>query len=305
STSPNYQIIASLDVGRRQVELEGFEFVQKQIEAAMIMRRAISSHPLLKKYFTVLAAEDMVPGEFRTSGIGVYWDEQRGWSQLWDAWVNDEFVLDPTRVTVVTGAAGIDGNTFKNKYLMDKYGIQVNKTSRNTVLFMTNIGTTRSSVAYLIEVLVKIARELDSSNEDASKMERKAFDNRVDSLTRDLPALPDFSRFHDAFRSHGDKTPAGDMRRPFFMAYDESKCEYFPLHGGELDAAMATGRDVVSSGFIIPYPPGFPILVPGQVISPEILDFMRKLDVTEIHGYRAELGLRVFTEEALAALAAI
>ena len=27
STSPNYQILASLDVGRRQVELEGFELV--------------------------------------------------------------------------------------------------------------------------------------------------------------------------------------------------------------------------------------------------------------------------------------
>jgi arginine decarboxylase len=30
STSPNYQILASLDIGRRQVELEGFEMVQKQ-----------------------------------------------------------------------------------------------------------------------------------------------------------------------------------------------------------------------------------------------------------------------------------
>ena len=50
----------------------------------------------------------------------------------------------------------------------------------------------------------------------------------------------------------------------------------------------------------IPYPPGFPILVPGQVVSAEILSFMRALDVNEIHGYRADLGLRVFTEEALA-----
>jgi len=56
---------------------------------------------------------------------------------------------------------------------------------------------------------------------------------------------------------------------------------------------------VVSSTFVIPYPPGFPILVPGQVISREILHFMRMLDVKEIHGYRPELGLRVFTEEAL------
>ena len=30
-----------------------------------------------------------------------------------------------------------------------------------------------------------------------------------------------------------------------------------------------------------------------------ILEFMKALDVTEIHSYNAELGLRVFTEEAL------
>jgi arginine decarboxylase len=54
--------------------------------------------------------------------------------------------------------------------------------------------------------------------------------------------------------------------------------------------------------FVIPYPPGFPILVPGQVVSREILTFMRKLDVKEIHGYRPELGLRVFTKESLGAL---
>ena len=35
------------------------------------------------------------------------------------------------------------------------------------------------------------------------------------------------------------------------------------------------------------------------MLSREILDFLRKLDVTEIHGLRPELGLRVFTEEAL------
>ncbi len=303
STSPNYQIIASLDVGRRQVELEGFEFVQKQIEAAMIMRRAISSHPLLKKYFQVLAIGDMVPAAFRTSGIEVYWDDDTGWNQLWDAWVEDEFVIDPTRVTMTTGQTGIDGDTFKNKYLMDKYGIQINKTSRNTVLFMTNIGTTRSSVAYLIEVLVKIACELDARLEDASPMEQKAFAARVHSLTEELPSLPDFSRFHDVFRPHGERTSAGDIRAAYFYAYDESRCEYFNLNASALDEEMAAGRDVVSSGFIIPYPPGFPILVPGQVISPEILDFMRKLDVKEIHGYRVELGLRVFTAEAISALA--
>jgi len=39
--------------------------------------------------------------------------------------------------------------------------------------------------------------------------------------------------------------------------------------------------------------------VPGQVLSSEIVNFMRALDVSEIHGYRPELGLRVFRDDAL------
>ena len=303
STSPNYQLIASLDVGRRQVELEGFEFVQKQVNAAMVMRRTISDHPLLKKYFTVLSAEEMIPAGYRESGMRVYWDAEAGWSDFFAAWSNDEFVLDPTRITLAIGLTGVDGDTFKTKVLMDRYGIQVNKTSRNTVLFMTNIGTTRSSVAYLIEVLVKIARELDQQLDDASPMEHRAFERKVHSLVEDLPALPDFSRFHSAFRPYGDIAPAGDLRSAFFLAYDESKCEYLPLHGEELENLMASGRELVSTAFVIPYPPGFPILVPGQVISSEIIDFMRNLDVKEIHGYRPDLGLRVFKDAALSEVA--
>jgi arginine decarboxylase len=56
----------------------------------------------------------------------------------------------------------------------------------------------------------------------------------------------------------------------------------------------------VSATFVIPYPPGFPILVPGQVISRDILAYMQALDTREIHGYLSDIGYRVFTEEALA-----
>ncbi|MEM5541251.1 aminotransferase class I/II-fold pyridoxal phosphate-dependent enzyme [Sulfitobacter sp. AS92] len=296
STSPNYQIIASLDVGRRQVELEGFEFVQRQVEAALSMRRAINDHPLLRKYFKVLTAGDMIPETHRESGVTSYYDTEQGWTDMWDCWEQDEFVLDATRVTLAVGGTGWDGDTFKTQILMDKYGIQINKTSRNTVLFMTNIGTTRSSVAYLIEVLVEIARSLDDLLDDASRMERLSFDRRVTNLMENYPPLPDFSKFHDAFRAND--TPEGDIRTPFFLAYDEKNCDYLDLNG-TLQEAMDAGETVVSASFIIPYPPGFPILVPGQVVSQEILDFMRALDVSEIHGYRPDLGLRVFTTDAL------
>ena len=52
STSPNYQILASLDVGRRQVELEGFELVKKQLEMAMVLREKVADAP---------AAEPLLP----------------------------------------------------------------------------------------------------------------------------------------------------------------------------------------------------------------------------------------------------
>jgi arginine decarboxylase len=44
-------------------------------------------------------------------------------------------------------------------------------------------------------------------------------------------------------------------------------------------------------------------MVPGQVITQETIDFMRKLDVKEIHGYNAVQGLKLVRPEALARFA--
>jgi arginine decarboxylase len=74
------------------------------------------------------------------------------------------------------------------------------------------------------------------------------------------------------------------------------------LNSKEVDERLKNGPEMVSSKFVIPYPPGFPIMVPGQVITPETIAFMRKLDVKEIHGYNAARGLELLSPKALAAL---
>ena len=56
---------------------------------------------------------------------------------------------------------------------------------------------------------------------------------------------------------------------------------------------------MVSATFVTPYPPGFPVLVPGQVVSRQILQFIRLLDTKEIHGYKPNYGYRVYTEKAI------
>ena len=65
------------------------------------------------------------------------------------------------------------------------------------------------------------------------------------------------------------------------------------MHDKEIDRRLQEGPPLVSANFVIPYPPGFPIMVPGQVLTQETIDFMRKLDVKEIHGYQAALGLKL------------
>jgi arginine decarboxylase len=56
---------------------------------------------------------------------------------------------------------------------------------------------------------------------------------------------------------------------------------------------------MVSANFVIPYPPGFPIMVPGQVIEADTIGFMRKLDVKEIHGYNNTRGLKLIKLSAI------
>ncbi|HVH42642.1 MAG TPA: hypothetical protein VM925_09865, partial [Labilithrix sp.] len=246
----------------------------------------------------VLDGKQLIPEQYRPSGLAEFCTADGSFSLMDQAWTDDEFTIDPTRLTVHVGMTGSDGDTFRH-ILMDDYDIQINKTSRNTVLFMLNIGTTRGAVAYLLDVLTKVAQEIEEQVDQRSAMEHRIASERVASLTERLPPLPNFSYFHDAFAPFaGKKTIAGDLRKAFFLAYDQSMCEYLPLEGA-VARAMQSGRKVVSATFVTPYPPGFPVLVPGQVISEEILAYLQALDVKEIHGYEPLYGLRVFTQKAL------
>lgn len=298
STSPNYQILASLDVGRRQLELEGYEMVRNAVGLAMMIRLQIRDHPLLRKYFRVLRAADMIPTSFRPSGLERFYDSERGFRGMEDHWDQDEFALDPTRITLNIGATGIEGDAFR-KMLIDRFDIQINKTSRNTVLLMLNIGSTRGSATYLLDVLLQIAEELEEKHEEQSELDREIESERVKELIEKLPPLPNFSRFHPAFVAdpRGD-TCEGNMRQAFFLAYDESCCEHLHLDGA-VKAAMESGRTIVSASFVTPYPPGFPVLVPGQIMTEDIHNYLRAVDVKEIHGYEPRHGLRIFTQNAL------
>jgi arginine decarboxylase len=293
STSPNLQIIATLDVARRQMELEGYELVNRAIQLALDFRREVNSHPLISKYFRVLGADELIPAEFRNSGFVDYLTPGVNWATAVKALRDDEVALDVTRLTLVCGSAGFDGTQFKSLLAAD-FDIQLNKTSRNSVLLQTNINNTRSDIAQLIKVLVQISQGIEKKLGEGGSATKQAFEARVKSLMTDVPDLPNFSCFFEQFREDpSSKTSEGDMRSAFFAAYRQQQCEHIKLSSPEIDKRMKSGPELISANFVIPYPPGFPIMVPGQVINAETIEFMRKLDVKEIHGYNASLGLKL------------
>ncbi|HZX76804.1 hypothetical protein [Lysobacter sp.] len=304
STSPNLQLIASLDLARRQMELEGYALTLRMTDLSLKIRRAVNTHPLISKYFRVATPEDMIPAEFRESGLTDYGPPNSTWAESAEAWDQDEFALDPTRLTLICGAAGFDGTQFKG-LLAERFDIQINKTSRNSVLVQTNINNTHSDAALLIKALADLSREIESRLSQEGAIGQQVFSERVKSLMTDVPDLPNFSRFHDAFRDDPNgPSNEGHMRPAFFMAYQEDNCEYVKLRSDEVDQRLRDGPEMVSANFVIPYPPGFPIMVPGQVITADTIAFMRKLDVKEIHGYHAAQGIKLIKPSALTGLRA-
>jgi arginine decarboxylase len=302
STSPNQQLLASLDLARRQVDIEGFQMVRHVYDMALVFRHRVRKDRLIGKWFGILDESDIVPDEFRLSTVSSYRQVRQGALAEWnEAWRSDQFVLDPTRVTLFVGKTGMNGYDFREKILMNRFGIQINKTSINSVLLIFTIGVTWSSVHYLLDVLRRVATEFERTQSAASPADRALQQRRVEEITEDLPHLPDFSEFDIAFRPV-DACSFGDMRSAFYAGYEESDREHVLI--GTVGRRLAEGKTLVSTTFVVPYPPGFPVLVPGQVVSKEIVYFLAQLDVKEIHGYNPDLGLSVFTEAALARMEA-
>jgi arginine decarboxylase len=259
----------------------------------------VNSHPLISKYFKVLGADEMVPKEYRSSGFTDFLTPGVSWVDQVRSMHEDEFCLDPTRLTLVCGTAGFDGTEFK-ALLANTYNIQINKTSRNSILLQSNINNTRSDVAHLVRVLLEISQGIEERLRQSGPEGKTNFAARTKSLMKDVPDLPNFSHFHEIFRTDaGELTPEGNMRAAFYGGYNPAACEYVPLNSAECDKRLSNGPEMVSANFVIPYPPGFPIMVPGQVITKETIDFMRKLDVKEIHGYEKNKGIKLIKPEML------
>jgi arginine decarboxylase len=226
STSPQYGLIASLDVARKQAVMEGYKLLGRTLELAKEARGLINS----TRVFRVLELGDLLPEETRNDGIR----------------------LDPTKVTIDISGCGYTAEDLQ-KELFERYNIQVEKSTFNTLSLLFTIGTTRSKLSRLYDALMRIARE-----------------GRHPRRLVQTPEIPAFTRLkylpRDAYYCGGELLPVFDERE-------------------RVNRGLANR---VCADQIVPYPPGIPVLVPGQLITGSVVeylaDLLRSSRRMEMHG---------------------
>ncbi|HEY7674667.1 MAG TPA: aminotransferase class I/II-fold pyridoxal phosphate-dependent enzyme [Burkholderiales bacterium] len=226
STSPQYSMIASLDVARKQAVMEGYKLLSRTLVLAQELRAQINSTGVFK----VLGLEELIPDEIK----------------------HDNIRLDPTKVTVDISSCGYTVEDLQRE-LFDRYNIQVEKSTFNTLTLLLTIGTTRSKVSRLYDALMRIARE-----------------GRAPRRLYRFPEIPRFTRLRylprDAFYCGGELVPVVDDKNNIRRELLNRVC----------------------ADQIVPYPPGIPVLVPGQVITREVVHYLvgllRSQKRVELHG---------------------
>ncbi|MDH5539208.1 MAG: aminotransferase class I/II-fold pyridoxal phosphate-dependent enzyme [Rhizobacter sp.] len=247
STSPLYHLIASLDVGRKQAVMEGYRLLSRSLRYAAELREKINATGV----FRALELDELLPDEVRSDGIR----------------------LDPTKITVDISASGYGADELREA-LMQRFNIQIEKNTHNTLTLLLTIGSTRSKASRLFDALLRLAKE-----------------KRAPRTLARLPEVPRFSRLaclpRDAFYETGERIALVDEQ-------------------GQPNAQLV-GR--VCCDQIVPYPPGIPVLVPGQVVEAAVLTYLTRLLQTQksidLHGLADFEGgpcLRVLTEAELGAL---
>src|SRR5512138_3199350 len=226
STSPQYALIASLDIARKQAVMEGYKLLSRTLALANEVRSLVNS----TKAFRVLELDDLLPAAVKADGIR----------------------LDPTKVTIDISGCGYTVEDLQ-KELFERYNIQVEKSTFNTLTLLLTIGTTRSKVSRLYDAMMRIARQ-----------------GRPPRRLVQTPDIPAFTKLRflprDAYYCGGELLPVFDERERVNRAL-----------GGRICADQ-----------IVPYPPGIPVLVPGQLITGKILDYvaslLRSSRQMEVHG---------------------
>jgi len=285
STSPQYAIIASCDVAAAMMEPPGgTALVEESIAEALDFRRAMRK--VDAEYGKDWWFKVWGPGKLVEEGIGRadnWIIKSDGRDSKWHGFgdLADGFnMLDPIKSTIVTPGLDINGKFAKTgipasivtKFLAE-HGVIVEKTGLYSFFIMFTIGITKGRWNTLLTALQQFKDDYDKNQpmwrilpEFCTKYPRYERMGLRDLCqhVHELYAKYDIARLTTEMYL-SDLTPAMKPSDAFAQIAQRNT-ERVPIDDLE-------GR--ITTSLVTPYPPGIPLLVPGEVFNRKIVDYLR------------------------------
>lgn len=296
STSPFYPLVASCEVSAAMMRGKvGFHAINDAINLAIDFREEISrleSESNDSWFYRVWQPDDI-------SSVDAWPLEPNA---TWHGFPNvdhEHLYLDPLKVTLILPGMeddkmsdwGIPANIVA-AYLED-HGIVVEKTGPYTLLFLFSIGITRAKSMRLLAILNKFKQRYD---------ENKKIKDVLPSVYNENPVFYKNMRIQTLAQKQHQLLQSSNLPNLLYHAFDQlpqfiitPHQAYQHLVRNEVEVIKIEnmlGR--TSAVMVLPYPPGIPLLIPGEAITENcraILDYLLLLQKisSEFPGFEMEI----------------
>lgn len=282
STSPHYPIIASCDItAAMMAKPNGRLLIDDAILEATEFRSTM-------RHMTEKHQDNWWFKVWEPSHVGDYENPN---SQNWtlnqsDNWhgfegIETDFnLLDPLKITIITPGLELNGEFSEHgmpasiaaKYLAE-HGVIVEKVSLYSFLLLFTIGVTKSRWNTLITVLQRL---------------KQAYDDNL-ALTKCMPVFaeqnPQYKalglkdlcqKVHDEYKQHNYARMTTQIYNAPAITAITPKDAYSQLINRNIERVpvdQLEGR--ITTMLITPYPPGIPVLIPGERFNKTIVDYLK------------------------------
>ena len=282
STSPQYSIIASCDVAAAMMDAPGgTALVEESILEALDFRRAMRK--VGEEYGDSWWFKVWGPDALAEEGMSNREDWVLKSDDNWHGFgpIADGFnMLDPIKATIITPGLNVDGEFSESgipaaivtKYLAE-HGIVVEKTGLYSFFIMFTIGITKGRWNTMLTELQQFKDAYDCNQ----------------PLWR---VMPEFATHHPQYERIGLRD-LSDLVHGFYKKFNVAKLttemylsDMTPAMKPAKAFSMMAHREIdrvpidelegrVTAVLLTPYPPGIPLLIPGEVFNKIIVDYLK------------------------------
>ncbi|SFG81598.1 arginine decarboxylase [Duganella sp. CF458] len=283
STSPQYSIIASCDVAAAMMEAPGgTALVEESILEALDFRRAMKK--IDEEWGQDWWFKVWGPDSFADEGIGsqedwIFTEESKKWHGFGD--LKPGFnMLDPIKATIVNPGLSLDGQfgetgipaSIVTKYLAE-HGVIVEKCGLYSFFIMFTIGITKGRWNTLLTALQQFKDDYDKNAPMWRILpEFSAANPRYEQMgLRDL-----CQQIHDFYKAYDVARLTTEMYLSDMVPAMKPSDAFAKMAHREIErVALDDLEGRITSILLTPYPPGIPLLIPGERFNKTIVDYLR------------------------------